>query len=116
MFAMTATMVLLSNSEDLKTAADDSHDILRKLAKHLKPLKCGRLANTILRVKKKKKNQSICANPVVTLSNYLPPLPTTVAQGVSIGMREDRGIGTGHGTRDGLRHQYVIKLHLFDRL
>ena len=41
-------------------------------------------------------------------------LSTTVTQGVSIGMREDRGIGIGTG--DGLRHQYVIKLHLFDSL
>ena len=64
----------------------------------------------------KKKNLFFYAYPVVTLSNYLPPLPTTIAQRVSIGIRKDRGIGPGYGAGDGLRHQYVIKLHLFERL
>ena len=45
-----------------------------------------------------------------------PPLPTTIAHEVSIGMREVKGVGAGHGTRDSLRHQDIIKLHLFDRL
>ena len=74
------------------------------------------MAGSIPRVKKKKKKMSFYAYLVFILSNYLPALPTTIAQGVSIGIRKDRGIGPGYGAGNGLRHQYVIKPHLFRRL